>query len=121
MLTFCSLSNLRYHKSPINFLAVRYQLSEVNGVLHLPQLSPSPRLFSILKSCKTEEEFNNNRSKFRKEMETCEGKAAIQTIKELLDLGQDITVSCYCGNFELCHTKFLAEIFEEAGYEVSVH
>lgn len=121
MLTFCSLSKLRNHKSSINFLAVRYQLNEVNGVVHLPQLSPSPTLFSILKGCKTVEEFNNNRTKFRKEMETCESRAAIQAVMELLDLGQDITITCYCGNHELCHTKFLAEIFEEAGYEVSIH
>lgn len=120
MLTICSLSDLRNHQSDINYMAVRFLKNKINGVENLPQLSPSPELFSKLKQCRTVEEFNSFKESFLKEMEAQTSKEAIYSIKEILDLGYSVTICCYCGSREKCHTKFLAEMFKELGCEVSI-
>lgn len=118
MLTICSLSQVRNYKGDINILATRYCKNEMRDIAHIVELSPSPRLFKILKNCDTIETFNTHREEFLKEMDNPNSQEKIDIICTALDEGLDVTVSCYCSNRNLCHTKFLADIFESRGYEV---
>lgn len=118
MITFCSLSQVKHYKSDINILAARYCRSKLKDITHLVELAPSPELFTILKNCKSIDAFNTHRTRFLKEMDELVSQEKIKIICTALDEGLDVTVSCFCSDRNLCHTKFLADIFENKGYEV---
>lgn len=110
----------------IKFSVARYNpkwLKEGDIDGWLPHLSPSE---SLLKSYKnnlitwdeyTKEYFNRLFS--RADLGNClMVRKEIDAIKNVLDIGKDITLYCYEKPTDNCHRHLLGGVFKEIGYEV---
>ena len=78
-------------------------------------LAPSDELLNKYKSGnKTEEEYIEI---YTKEVLNDNNKDLIK-LKNMLDLGYNVTVHCYCGKDKFCHRYILGDYFKKLGYEV---
>ena len=106
------------------------------GFVHVPQLSPSPALFSKTmyrwkKAKFTKEEYIKMRSgkthtwfDLYEEAFVLETKTrpdfirAYNRLKYLLALGENIILICYCDNPLRCHRSILAQMLINDGYQI---
>ena len=104
-----------------NFLITVSKKGLHGTLVPFDRLAPSSVLFEEMMKAKKdndEEKFQEGLSKFRSYKLRPGVQAGIQVLRELLDLGQSITLSCYCEDLDKCHRKIVGEWFEELGYEV---
>ena len=120
MLTVCSLDDFNSHESDYNFLIVRSLLYNVPNVTQYEGLSPSLKLFTETLDAKkiNKNWFDSFSKKFLKEMQTPEYQASRFMIEELLNENYDVTLMCYCKDYNLCHRSLVAKDFENRGYQV---
>lgn len=106
------------------------------GLIHTPQLSPSPALFeSFHKRWKygkfTPEEqrqmdaipdgtwWNLYAPRFLYEMEArTDMQKALTRVEELLNQGEDVLFICFCTDETHCHRGMLGDSFRKKGYDV---
>lgn len=115
---------------------VKANLSE-KGIVHVPQLSPSPALFSDYYN-----RWKNGTSFTTKELETMRNgvthtwwdlyterfldeirtrndmRSCLRRTQELLDKGVNVLYICFCPDFKRCHRSILGYIFANKGYDV---
>ena len=120
MLTICSLNDFESHESDYNFLIVASMLYKVPNVTQFEGLAPSLELFTeTLRQKKINENwFERFSQEFRKEMKSPKYLASRAMIQELLNEGSDVTLMCYCKDFNKCHRSLVAEDFKNLGYKV---
>lgn len=87
------------------------------GICHWPILAPSKTLLNAYK------EGLISKDNFRKEYliqisNDTESVKALNTIRDTLDNGTNITLICYERSSEFCHRHIISEIFDEIGYKV---
>lgn len=140
-LQLCSLSSYSQYKdnfekrlfivrNPMNVDCTKY------GMIHVPELSPSPRLFKSYlrwkKGIFTEVEQRYltlqgpNRSwwdlycsSFTDQIKHNEDMIInLNRIQELLDQGVNILLVCFCGDYVNCHRILLGNYFDNKGYTV---
>ena len=104
-----------------NFLITVSKRGLHGTLVPFDRLAPSPLLFEEMMKAKK----NNDEDSFQRGLQKFRGyrlrpgvQAGIQILRELLDLGQDITLSCYCEDLDKCHRKIVGEWFEQLEYEV---
>lgn len=138
----CSLRNLKLYQDNFDlklFIVRAPGKIDCNkyGLIHVPELSPSPALYSDYMRWKagkfTSDELkliNNDPSLsfkrlfkpiFISEMNTRTDLIVnINRIKELLSQGKNILLICFCGDYEECHRSLIADNVSKAGYEVKL-
>lgn len=89
----------------------------------MPQLSPSPNLFTLYLDLKQRGEWdiytftNVYTPRFLEQMKTDNVmRNTLNNIKAILDTGNDVAFMCYCDSF--CHRFILGSEFEKRGYSV---
>ncbi|GAA0101563.1 hypothetical protein UT300012_22780 [Paraclostridium bifermentans] len=118
------LASIREYKEcncRANFL-ITVSRKGVHGTLvPFDKLAPSSILFEeilIAKENKDEEHLRKCLDKFRGYRPRPGVQAGIHLIKQLLDLGQNVALVCYCSDVELCHRKIVGDWFSDLEYEV---
>lgn len=109
---------------------------ELYGMVHVPELAPSPELYKkYITRWKynefTQEEENRLKDfgpgatwwslyyeQFIAQMHEDYMQVNLARIIELLNQGVDILLVCFCGNLEHCHRKILGDYYASLGYEV---
>lgn len=120
VLKVCSVSELKYNKSQVNFIITRKLMNPISNAIHFPELSPSLELFYALKNSEGEE-FKNNLNVFKRNLKQPSYQAVISLIhEEFLSKGISVTLSCYCKDPETCHRKLVAEEFSSRGSKVEI-
>lgn len=137
----CSLSKLKEHTNSYDKkLFIVREPGKVDyeryGMVHVPELSPSPKLFStyhtrwknghfigaekhIIENGKTKTWFDLYELQFIREMEHSEDMInSLIRIEELLNEGINILLVCFCPNLDNCHRKLIGERIKEKGYTV---
>lgn len=107
------------------------------GMIHVPELSPSPELYKKYitrwkyNSFTNEEQLKLDRlglgatwwslyyEEFIEQMDKEEMQINLNRIIELLEQGTDILLICFCGDLEHCHRKILGQYFASLGYRVN--
>lgn len=116
-----SIRNYQTCNCRANYLITVSKKGLHGSLVPFDRLAPSPVLFNEMLDAKKsgdKEAFERGLEKFKSSKVRPGVQAGIQILRELLDLGQDITLSCYCENLDECHRKIVGEWFEELGYEV---
>lgn len=133
--------SMEFKENSKKLLIVRKPQGKIpDGFIHVPQLSPSLKLFSKTQLWK-KNQFSDKEKMFLEDKEVSwedsdawwtlyeglfmeETKTrpdmvrAIERLKQCLKEGQDIYLFCYCKDVNRCHRTLIGSIIEEAGYEV---
>ena len=107
------------------------------GIVHVPQLSPSPALFSDyynrwkdgtgftadevnkMKNGLTHSWWDLYTERFIEEIKTRHDiRKCLKRTKDLLDQGYNVLYICYCSDYKRCHRSILGYLFAEKGYDV---
>jgi uncharacterized protein YeaO (DUF488 family) len=84
----------------------------------VPDLAPSPELFSWVKSLSlTEARWRTYARRYRAEMRRPEARRLIELLAAL-SVRTNFSVGCYCEVESRCHRSLLREVFVEAGAKV---
>lgn len=116
-------ANWRKYKGLDSFLisVTRFPPKYINfkeeGIYNWSILAPSKELLLAYKDGSiTKEDF---RTKYIIQIsQNTEARKAMNTIKNSLDNGVNVTLLCYEKSEDFCHRHILAEIFDEAGYNI---
>jgi uncharacterized protein YeaO (DUF488 family) len=85
----------------------------------LPELAPSPALFSWIKSRPlTDANWRTYARRYRAEMKRPEAQRLIALLAALSE-HTNFSVGCYCENESRCHRSSLRELLQEAGAKLS--
>jgi uncharacterized protein YeaO (DUF488 family) len=85
----------------------------------LPELAPSPALFSWIKSRPlTDANWRTYARRYRAEMKRPEAQRLIALLAALSE-HTNFSVGCYCENESRCHRSSLRELLQEAGAMLS--
>lgn len=85
----------------------------------LPELAPSPTLFSWIKSRPlTEASWRSYARRYVAEMKRPEPRHLISLLAALSQ-GTNFSVGCYCENESRCHRSLLKDLFQKAGAVVA--
>lgn len=121
----CALSKLRdFPEIKNKYFIVRFNKDvHIDGLKHLPELSPSPELLSRTKKAQADGSFDFGSYKDELLEELANEEKAISVCDDIgikLDSGEDVLLVCFCPNPNICHRKIIAEVFESNGYNVEV-
>lgn len=87
--------------------------------LWLPELAPSPKLFSWIKSRPlTDANWRSYTRRYLAEMKRSEARHLIQLLAAL-SAHTNFSVGCYCEDESRCHRSLLRELLVEAGARVT--
>ena len=87
--------------------------------LWLPELAPSPTLFSWIKSRPlTDANWRSYARRYAAEMKRPEARHLISLLAALSQ-GTNFSVGCYCENESRCHRSLLKSLLQEAGAVVA--
>jgi uncharacterized protein YeaO (DUF488 family) len=85
--------------------------------IRFPNLAPSAELLRRLR--KDEISFTQFQRLYRSEMKAPERQHEIRLLAEL-SRKQNLSVGCYCVDFEQCHRSILSDLFTAAGATVAL-
>lgn len=135
----CSLSQYKNYKDNYTKkLFIVRSPGKVNaeqyGMVHVPELAPSPELFKTYQTRWKYNKFTEEEKKiitpagdwfylytveYIKQMyNDPDMKMCIDRIQELLDEGTNVLLVCFCGSYENCHRSILGDYYAQLGYEV---
>ncbi len=104
----------------INLFIVRSCKSVPKGFTHIPGLAPSSELFYKYWDWKKHNQWPSKWPEyvnaFVEEMKQPEMAKLIRLIKERLDQGKSVQLTCFCPDELYCHRSLIAELFEHWGY-----
>jgi uncharacterized protein YeaO (DUF488 family) len=107
----------------INLFIVRSAKSIPKGFTHIPELSPSPKLFGQYLDWKKNglwpEKWDKYKAAFLLEMRSSEMRELLDLIQLRLDEGKSVQLICFCPDCNYCHRDIHAEYFEDLGYTVN--
>src|SRR5712671_396678 len=84
----------------------------------VPELAPSPALFSWVKSQPlTDARWRTYSRRYRAEMKRPEAQRLIALLSAM-SARSDFSIGCYCEDESRCHRSLLKELFEEAGAKI---
>ena len=87
--------------------------------LWLPELAPSPKLFSWIKSRPlTDANWRTYSRRYVAEMKRPEARHVIELLAAL-SRKTDFSVGCYCENESRCHRSLLKKLLQDAGATVA--
>lgn len=115
------LANLRNYKdckTEINFLIANSNKGMHGNLIHVPILAPSNELLSDILNSETEETRQANLDKFKIYKSRPAVRAMLFDMRQLLDLGKNICLICYCEETARCHRRIVGNWFADLGYEV---
>lgn len=119
ILRSCSVRELNQQpQTSIKLMIVRKLTNPVRGAYHVPDLAPSPSLFSwYLKNREKDNWFDDYKIRFNEEINTIM-QPFLKGVELRLSYGLDVTLICYCTDYNKCHRSLLMEYFEKKGYNV---
>lgn len=87
--------------------------------LWLPELAPSPKLFSWIKSRPlTDANWRTYSRRYVAEMKRPEARHALELLAALSHT-TNLSVGCYCENESRCHRSLLKKLLQDAGAAVA--
>lgn len=105
-----------------NFFIVRSAKSVPKGFHHIPELSPSSKLFFTVQKWKKElqwpDRWEDYRSAFVEEMSSGVLAEFLGYLEELLSDGNTVQLVCFCPNLYDCHRSIIGDYYQDLGYKV---
>lgn len=115
------LANLRNYKEyscKLNFMITLSNKAIHGNLVHVPGLGPTATLFNEIKSSESEEIRKINMYKFKAYKDRPSVKALMFDMRQLLDMGNDICLICFCEDVNRCHRNIVGNWFGTLGYDV---
>lgn len=122
MITICQISQLKYANYDEVWAIVRSLKYANPNIRHVPELSPSWKLFCWYRQMKEEGRWNEETfqkvyvPQFLKEMR---GEKQQKLLNDLAQTKKHIALVCFCMEEEVCHRSIIGGMLQGAGVEVA--
>lgn len=121
----CSLSELKnFSGIEYKYLITRYCCGvSIDGLDHMPELSPSPELLREVRQRKSAGTFDRDWFKDKLINELSDDPDAFAAIDDIgFKLSEnDVLLVCFCKDPQECHRSLLAEYLQEWGFDIEIH